>query len=309
MNYIKKPLIVEAITFDELVEHGARYYAGRGIPMNNGTPWSFEYQGHPITHETDDCYLVPTPEGTMKFNRGDMLVTGIEGEIYPVKASVFAETYRPTADCEYQAHGKEVMRETATNIEHVADASTEENAALIVAALNRAKTLADFQALQVDLDEAIEDLNKPQPERPTFAQELVSLINRHSIENISNTPDWILCDYILGCLRAYDMAIHYREEYHGRPGTIGVTHKPVELEETPPIPADHDAALARSLLYEAARAFRFYQQQHTAKLKDSTLTEPSRAAATNKATVNAGYAQRIEQFLGIDPAIPQDDAT
>ena len=78
----------------------------------------------------------------------------------------------------------------------------------------------------------IKHINEPLNESaPTFGQELVGLINRHSIENRSNTPDWILADYILGCLRAFDMAVHYREEYHGRPGTIGVSRN-ADLEQT-----------------------------------------------------------------------------
>jgi hypothetical protein len=90
-QYRKKPVVVEAITFDELVEHGkatATYLVG-------GMPWSFSYNGQPITHENDNCYLVPTLEGFMKFTRDDMLITGVHGEIYPCKISIFNETYDP----------------------------------------------------------------------------------------------------------------------------------------------------------------------------------------------------------------------
>lgn len=91
MKYRKKPVIIEAITFDELVAHGVEV----GAKIINGMPWSFRYNGHPITHETDDCYLIPTLEGTMKMNRGDMLITGVKGEIYPCKGDIFAATYEP----------------------------------------------------------------------------------------------------------------------------------------------------------------------------------------------------------------------
>lgn len=87
--YRKRAVAVEAITFDELVEHG-RQHAKSFV---NGVPWAFDYAGQPITHETDDCYLIPTLEGTMKFNRGDMLITGVKGEIYPCKMDIFAATY------------------------------------------------------------------------------------------------------------------------------------------------------------------------------------------------------------------------
>lgn len=88
-KFRKKPVVIEAITFDELIEHGRN----NGANIVNGMPWSFSYAGHPITHENDDCYLIPTLEGTMNFNRGDMLITGVAGEIYPCKADIFAATY------------------------------------------------------------------------------------------------------------------------------------------------------------------------------------------------------------------------
>ena len=88
-KFRKKPVVIEAITFDELVEHGK----AQGAQLYNGMPWSFTYRGQPITHETDDCYLVPTLEGSMKFQRGDMLITGVKGEIYPCRGDIFEVTY------------------------------------------------------------------------------------------------------------------------------------------------------------------------------------------------------------------------
>lgn len=89
MKFRKKPVVIEAITFDELVEFGKNH----GGEVINGMPWSFEYQGKIITHENDSCYLIPTLEGTMKFQRGDMLITGVKGEIYPCKLDIFEQTY------------------------------------------------------------------------------------------------------------------------------------------------------------------------------------------------------------------------
>ena len=94
MKYQKIPVTIEAITFDELVAHGI----ANGANVVNGMPWSFTYAGHPITHENDDCYLIPTLEGTMKMGRGDMLITGVKGEIYPCKREIFEMTYRPVVD-------------------------------------------------------------------------------------------------------------------------------------------------------------------------------------------------------------------
>lgn len=90
----KKPIAIEAITFDQLVDHGRQSGAG----LTRGMPWSFSYKGHPITHENDDCYLIPTLEGTMRFERGDMLITGVKGEIYPCKADIFSATYESASE-------------------------------------------------------------------------------------------------------------------------------------------------------------------------------------------------------------------
>ncbi|MFA5387286.1 MAG: hypothetical protein WC322_02715 [Candidatus Paceibacterota bacterium] len=94
MKYRKKPVEVDAITFDELVAHGV----ASGGNIVNGMPWSFDYCGHAISHERDDCYLIPTLEGTHNMTPLDMLMTGVRGEIYPCKIDIFLETYEPVND-------------------------------------------------------------------------------------------------------------------------------------------------------------------------------------------------------------------
>jgi len=46
----------------------------------------------------------------------------------------------------------------------------------------------------------------------TFQKELEQLINKHSIENGSDTPDFILAEYMMGCLKAYGRAVKARDE-------------------------------------------------------------------------------------------------
>jgi len=41
-------------------------------------------------------FRVRTKEGIMKGNKGDYLVQGIEGEVYPVKKRIFEKTYEVT---------------------------------------------------------------------------------------------------------------------------------------------------------------------------------------------------------------------
>lgn len=90
-KYRKKPVVIEAITFDELVEYGK----ANGGNIVNGMPWSFDYKGHSITHENDELYLIPTLEGVHNFTPADMLITGVQGEIYPCKNDIFEATYEP----------------------------------------------------------------------------------------------------------------------------------------------------------------------------------------------------------------------
>ena len=88
MKYRKKPVVIEAITFDELVEFGRDYMGGI-----KDIPWSFRIKGTPISHENNDRYLIHTLEGVMDMTREDMLIIGIEDEIYPCKINIFNKTY------------------------------------------------------------------------------------------------------------------------------------------------------------------------------------------------------------------------
>ena len=50
----------------------------------------------------------------------------------------------------------------------------------------------------------------------SFEQELRILINRHSKENESNTPDYILAGYIQGCLQTFNCAVKRRDIHFGK---------------------------------------------------------------------------------------------
>jgi len=49
-----------------------------------------------------------------------------------------------------------------------------------------------------------------------FRKDLAEVLNRHSMENGSNTPDFLLADYLISCLRALDAAIGMRSKWYGR---------------------------------------------------------------------------------------------
>ena len=47
-----------------------------------------------------------------------------------------------------------------------------------------------------------------------FKSDLEILINKYSHENKSNTPDFILCEYILNCLGAWERAVNRRDKWY-----------------------------------------------------------------------------------------------
>lgn len=56
-----------------------------------------------------------------------------------------------------------------------------------------------------------------QMNRTEFRSELERLINRYNKESVSDTPDFILADYIISCLAAYDKAVTRRVEWYRLP--------------------------------------------------------------------------------------------
>jgi len=71
----------------------------------------------------------------------------------------------------------------------------------------------------------------------TFMQELENLINRYSKENGSNTPDFILAEYLNNCLEAFDKAVVNRQEWYKPDSFV-----PGSLDERNPRPVVLDAA-------------------------------------------------------------------
>lgn len=48
-----------------------------------------------------------------------------------------------------------------------------------------------------------------------FRKELQELLNRHSMENGCDTPDFLLADYLIGCLAAFNSAVNQRATWYG----------------------------------------------------------------------------------------------
>ena len=48
-----------------------------------------------------------------------------------------------------------------------------------------------------------------------FRDDLAKLINQHSMETGSKTPDFILATYLEGALRSFEIATRAREDWYG----------------------------------------------------------------------------------------------
>ena len=88
MKYRKKPIEVEAVqllwkNWPEVCE-----FVGVG-KLEDGKPEGFNPDGNNLKLGLK----IPTLEGVMEAKECDWIIKGIEGEIYPVKHSVFVATY------------------------------------------------------------------------------------------------------------------------------------------------------------------------------------------------------------------------
>jgi hypothetical protein len=63
-----------------------------------------------------------------------------------------------------------------------------------------------------------------------FEADLETLINHHSLENGSDTPDFILASYLRECLATFNLALTARERWYGR----SLNGPPSPATEEPP---------------------------------------------------------------------------
>ena len=77
MKYVKKPLPVEAKKIDL-----------------DKKAFTFMDKNYPIVSSRLGKYLeIKTIDGIMRARHGDYIVKGVFGEVYPVKSSIFENTY------------------------------------------------------------------------------------------------------------------------------------------------------------------------------------------------------------------------
>jgi hypothetical protein len=70
--------------------------------------------------------------------------------------------------------------------------------------------LGDF-----DYKKIAEEMEKVDKESDSmrFRNELQYVLNTYSKENESNTPDFLLADFVIDCLKAFNKAVNSRKKY------------------------------------------------------------------------------------------------
>lgn len=66
----------------------------------------------------------------------------------------------------------------------------------------------------------------------TLQEELTKLLNRHSAENISDTPDYILASFLMACLDVWNGSTVERDRWHGFRPSTGMAAGPLKKDET-----------------------------------------------------------------------------
>jgi len=85
-KYRKKPVIIDAFIFAEASAEAVDWFA-KAIDDKIVTNIVSGSDGKPIS-----C-VIKTLEGDMVARKGDYIIKGVQGEIYPCKANIFEETY------------------------------------------------------------------------------------------------------------------------------------------------------------------------------------------------------------------------
>ena len=63
-----------------------------------------------------------------------------------------------------------------------------------------------------------------------FGIELCSLLNRYSVENDSDTPDFILAAHLISCLNAFSNSVKARRSWWGEKERSGFSYTTLPIE-------------------------------------------------------------------------------
>ena len=95
--YRKKPVVIEAWQFvGTNAEINAVYQWIEANTQGSFDPLSEEIPASGVSIDPATGFLlIATLEGVMQAKPGDWIIRGVQGEFYPIKDSIFRETYEP----------------------------------------------------------------------------------------------------------------------------------------------------------------------------------------------------------------------
>ena len=82
-KFRKKPVVIEAVQYDGSPASVERVMDMVGTMGINNSP---------------EGLYIETLEGTMRADRGDWIIKGVQGEPYPCKPTIFEQTYEAVED-------------------------------------------------------------------------------------------------------------------------------------------------------------------------------------------------------------------
>ncbi len=82
MRYRKKPVVVEAMQLPDVFDIEGRLKFEQWLTKHGR-----------VCRYVGDGLDVPTLEGVMRASKGDYIIKGVKGELYPCKPDIFEMTY------------------------------------------------------------------------------------------------------------------------------------------------------------------------------------------------------------------------
>ena len=86
MKFRKKPVVIEAIQYD-----GSRENLAAILKLGNSSIMLYP-----------DHLVIKTLEGNHRADKGDWIIRGIKGELYPCKPDIFEQTYELVKESEHE---------------------------------------------------------------------------------------------------------------------------------------------------------------------------------------------------------------
>ena len=160
-------------------------------------------------------FLARDPETDNMFARAENLTTVI-GEAIGA-GSVCWESMRDAGVFQDQ-QAKVIVDHAVQRVRELVDQARSDEIAEVEHQRDRAEQIAEERAEELNArDATAAQVGGPPAVTRTLAQDLQKILSRHHIENASNTPDFILADYLMRALEAGEELVNARHKWWGMP--------------------------------------------------------------------------------------------